>query len=159
MASRKVFPDRNGFTLIEMMVVIGMTIFILTLGLFLSLDAYRGYQFRSERSVLLSTLERARSLSMSNVFETTHGVCFVEPNYIIFRGATCDASDPDNETIPSSPAISITGITTANPVVFEQLTGRLVPQLSPVSNEYAITLIHGSRSEIVSINNEGRMNW
>ncbi len=161
MALPKIYSlDKGGFTLIEMIIAIAILVFIFSFGIFISINSYKGYIFRSEKAVVVSILERARSRALNNMFETSHGVCFVSPNYIIFRGSSCDPADPLNEVIPANTSVSITGLEEISPVVFEQLSGKLIPQLSPQSQEYEIELEQDGRApETISINNEGRINW
>lgn len=161
MESLKIYNhNKSGFTLIEMMVAIGILIAIFSFGIFLSINSYKGYIFRSEKSVLISVLERARSRAINNMFESNHGVCFVSPNYIIFIGNSCITGQATNEIIPANTSLSMSGLSESSPVVFEQLSGKLVPQISPFSQEYIITLEQEGRTpETITINNEGRVNW
>ena len=155
-------PKLNGgLTLIEVLVVMGILIFILSLGLFVSFDAYRGYIFRSERSVAVSVLEKARSRAVNNLYEMPHGVCYDDASraYVIFRGASCILGAANNETIPGSASVGVSGLAVLSPVVFEQITGKLVPQLSPYTSELDITLTRDAKTASIYINNEGRINW
>src|SRR5439155_93802 len=79
--------SENGFTLIEIMIAVGILAIIATLGLFVSFDFYKGYAFRSEKSIVVSTLQKARDESLSNINQTRHGVHFgASPlQYIIFE--------------------------------------------------------------------------
>ncbi len=120
-------------------------------GLGINIDTYKGYLFRSERSILVSTLERARSRAINNFYETTHGVCYIAPNYIIFRGTTCAEGAPSNEVIPENSVVTVTGLSQASPVIFDQLSGRTA--------EKQITLTGGGRTTEISINSEGTINW
>jgi len=152
--------NKSGFTLIEMLIAIAILIMIFSFGIFLSINSYKGYIFRSEKSVLLSVLERARSRAINNMFESNHGVCFVSPNYIIFIGNSCIPGEPTNETISANTSLKISGLSESSPIVFEQLTGKITPQISPYSDEYIITLEQAGRvPETISINNQGRISW
>ena len=141
----------KGFTLIEVLIVIAIVTILVGLGLNINIDTYKGYLFRSERSVLVSTLERARSRAMNNYFETTHGVCYIAPNYIIFRGTTCAEGSPTNDVIPENSVVNVSGLSASFPVIFEQLSGR--------ADEKEITLSEGGRTSVISINSEGTINW
>ena len=151
--------NMRGFTLIEVLVVLAIIAVIMSFGLIISLDSYRGYLFRSERSVLVSTFERARSRALNNYYQSAWGVCYTAPNYIIFKGTTCMTGD----TIPANAAIAaasdFSNISKFPPVVFAQLTGKLIPQLSPATEELKIVITQDARSSTISINNEGTINW
>jgi prepilin-type N-terminal cleavage/methylation domain-containing protein len=151
--------SKNGFTLIEILVVVGIIGLILSMGLITSFDSYRGYTFRSERAVLVSTLEKARSRAMANMFETVHGVCYIAPNYIIFRGPDCIPGSSTNEIISGNSAVSVAGLSDTDTVVFEQLSGNLIPELPFPTDEIQITVTQDNRTSIIKINNEGTINW
>jgi len=153
----------KGFTLIEILVVVVIIGLILSMGLITSFDSYRGYTFRSERAVLVSTLEKARSHAINNVCLgsgcTTgkpHGVHIGPSEYVIFQGATYLTRDTavDN-VIARNSAIQITG---PSEVIFDQLTGDLKPQLFPTA-EIEITITQDNRISTTTINNEGTINW
>jgi prepilin-type N-terminal cleavage/methylation domain-containing protein len=149
----------RGFTLLEVVIVMAIMVIILGFGLFTTLDAYSGFIFRSERNNLVSILTRARSQALNNVNESPHGVCYISPNYILFRGPTCTPGLSTNEVIGGSSAVTVSGISQAKPVVFEQLTGRLIPQISPETKELEIVITTATRGATTSINNLGRINW
>jgi len=150
----------KGLTLIEILVSVSILIVVLGLGLFVTFDAYRGYSFRSERSVLISALEKARSRSMANLHQTTHGVCFSGSKIIIFRGSVCNLALSTNETIPAGASTVIVGMEVATPVVFDRLSGKLSPEVSPESAERTISITDGIRApQEIKINNEGTINW
>lgn len=157
MASRKTYNPK-GFTLIEIIISVSIMTAIFALGIFMSVSSYQGYIFRSETSILTSALERARSRSMSNISESPHGVCFISPNYIIFEGTVCDTSS-SSEKIPAGASVNISGISDSSPVVFEQLSGRLSPALPNPNDERIIEIEQNGKVSILSINNEGRINW
>ncbi len=164
MKSLNTLTHAKGFTLIEIIVVIAVFTIVLGLGLFMTMDSYKGYSFRSERDVVVSVLGQARSRAVNNMYQTRWGVCYdnVGKNYVLFRGSTYTAGAATNEPIPANQAVTLSGFplcSSASWVVFEQLTGALVPALVPHTQELAITITQDTRSSVVSINNEGRINW
>ena len=60
----------------EIIIVIAMFGALLALGLFMSMDAYRGFSFRSEEDTVVSLLQKARSRAMNNMNQTPWGVCW-----------------------------------------------------------------------------------
>lgn len=164
----------RGFTFIELLIVIGIFVVIAGLGLFMSVNAFRGYLHRSERDIIVSILARARSEAMNNICVgplctdgQMHGVCFNAPSYIIFQGASYGAYAITNQTIPSNSAINIASdhasfftCGSGTGAVFDQLTGKLVPQLALATDELMITISESGRpNSNIYINNEGRINW
>jgi prepilin-type N-terminal cleavage/methylation domain-containing protein len=151
MTSPSISSRNKGFTLIEILVVIAILAMLIGLGLFMSMDSYRAYLSRSERDTVVSLLERARSRAMANSFETAWGVCYIAPNYIIFRGATCTDGAATNEATPGNPAASIVGLSAASAVVFSQLAG--------TTTGAVVTITEQSKVSTVTINHEGTIIW
>lgn len=150
---------RPAFTLIEILVVTGIFVLLAGLGLFMTLDAFRATSHRSERDTIVSILEKARSRAMANIDQIKWGVCYTSPNYVIFQGGACTTGD---KILANSAVANASNFAGTFPVViFDQLTGKLVPQLSPATNELTVTVKEQGRpiDEVISINNEGRINW
>lgn len=149
------YQNQKGLTLIEILVVMAIIGVILSFGMTIDLNAFRGDTFRAEESTIVSALERARSHAMANMFESPYGVCYIAPNYVIFRenDGHCVDGISTNELIPAN-----TNIATASgfpgtfpPVVFNQLAG--------TTTGVNINLTDGVKSAIITINNEGTINW
>lgn len=137
--------------MIEMLMFIGILALIISFGLFLSIDFYKGYAFHYEKNLLISALQTARSRAMGNINRQPHGVYFENGNYIIFQGTGYDANDPNNQKIPATQAVNVWGFPLQG-IVFKQLSGE-------VDNSSIINLSFGASSGIVEINNQGRINW
>lgn len=138
-----------GFSLIEILVVTAIITVLAGIGLIVGLDSYRGYSYRSERNVAVHVLQKARSRAMNNMFETAHGIHFGSSEYVLFRGNAYNPSASTNESIPKNPAVTITG---PADIVFRQLSGD-----SNFTGD--ITITDGVRTNIISTNGEGRINW
>ncbi len=137
---------------------------LLGAGLFVTMDAYRGYTFRSEREVLVNVLERARNSALYNIDQTAWGVCYDDaaPQYVLFRGASYVAGAATNEGVPAQKVVSMHGLplcSSGSAIEFSQLTGSLSPPVVPATSEFVITIVENNRSGDISINNEGRINW
>jgi prepilin-type N-terminal cleavage/methylation domain-containing protein len=142
---------KAGFTLIEIVIAIAILTAMLALGLFMSMDSYRAYLSRSERDTVVSLLQRARSHAMANSYNTTWGLCYISPNYIIFRGSTCTAGAATNEATPANTGAVITGLSSAPWVVFSQVAG--------TTTAATITVTENTKVSTITINNEGTINW
>ena len=134
----------KGFTLIEILVVIGIFAIIAAFGMTTNLSAFTTATIQSEESKIVSALERARSRAMANMFNTAHGVCYIAPNYVIFRekDAHCVFGTSTNELIPANTNIATASSFPFTPVVFNQLSGNVT--------DAVIT---------IKINNAGAINW
>ena len=142
----------KGFTLIEIVVVIAIFSMIAVLGLFMTLDTFRGTQYRSERDTVVAVLEKARSRAMANINQTAWGVYYdsTSHSYIIFRGTTYDSGASTNEAVPGNAAVTITGLSSSG-VVFSQLTGN--------TTATTVTVTQDARTSSITINNEGTILW
>lgn len=142
---------RRGFTMIELLVTISILAILIGMGLFMSLDFFRHTLLSDERDLVVSLMLKARGHSMANLYQSAHGVCYIAPNYILFRGNTCTAGAATNEVVPAGSGISVSGMDAASPVVFAQLSGD--------ASTKSITLTQDGNVKTISINNEGLIEW
>ncbi len=160
MASLKIYTGNRfngGFTLIEILVVIGMLSIVGGLSLVMTLDTYRAYFFKNDRDILVSALHKARSQSINNMClgactgGKPHGVHIESGNYTIFQGITYSASDPINEKLGGgNAATTVSGLTD---VVFTPLTGAVATPGSMVVTDTS------GRTTTITVNVEGRIDW
>jgi prepilin-type N-terminal cleavage/methylation domain-containing protein len=153
----------KGFSLIELIVVIGLITIIAGFGMIVSIDDYRGYSFRSERDIIVSALQKARSQATNNMCYgaactdgLAHGVYFGTPgHYIIFQGTTYSAGDPINEDIVAKNASAVvTGVTS---VLFTELSGNAIIVPS-VPGSVSVTDV-GNHTSFITIEPSGRIWW
>ncbi len=142
----------QGFTLVELLVVIGITTILLGSALFIGMDSYKRYVFHAEQQILVSVLEKARSRALNNIHNSAHGVCFQGSQYVIFRNA-CVVNDPTNEYVTANNFIAKKShFDTLFPIVlFEQLTATSVPTTIEIKDDVRIANIF--------INYEGAITW
>jgi prepilin-type N-terminal cleavage/methylation domain-containing protein len=176
MKSRIVLRNKKkGFTLIEMLVALAVLAVVIKLGLILSLDFYKGTSYRSEKDVIISVLQKARSQSMNNIDQVRHGVHFTtDPlQYRVFQcdegiSPQCDNygdADTDQDIVIDpvyAVAIDFGPANTPPPfdVIFEQLSGSCVDSGTfDCSTDSPITIIEGTNSSEVNLNTRGRIDW
>lgn len=140
-----------GFTLIEILVLMAIITTFAGMGLFFTLDAYRGSLFRSEVSIIVNLLQKARNQAMNNVSQTPHGVRFELDEYILFHRDSYGSGDPADEEILANSVVLVTG---PAEIVFDQLTGSVDTAMTGV-----ITITYGHREVKININDEGRIDW
>ncbi len=145
----------TGFTLIEVMIVIGLFALLMGLGLALGMDVYRGVLHRGERQIIVDTLATARARAMTNLYESEHGVCAAGADLVIFRGASYSASSPTNESVPGNHATTLASTEFGcadGGIVFDQLSGR--------TDGGSITIHEDGRDDsTVEVNEEGAIIW
>lgn len=146
---------QKGLTLIEIMVVIGIFAMIASLGLFMDLSFLKSDILNSEQNIIVSTLEKARSRSMNNIYSVPHGFCYISPNYVIFRdgpGTRCVAGVSTNELVGANVGIADNPSTTfPGVIIFSQLAG--------TTTASSIHITDGVNSKDITINHEGRIDW
>jgi prepilin-type N-terminal cleavage/methylation domain-containing protein len=151
---------KKGFTMIEILVVITLIAIIISLGMVMSMDSFRGFSFRNDRDAVVAALQRARSLAINNICLGStcddgkkHGVHFdpAAKEIVIFQGNSYNSSDVLNEAIKfESKAIS--AVSTIDDVVFDRLSGNAV--------NATITMTDGAgRSATIETNSAGRINY
>ena len=124
----KVTKFARGFTLLEVLVVIGL--FAVAAGLVLSIGSHSHSGFNAEDDIdlVLATLQKARSQSMNGVCigigcvgAVAHGVQVDPHALVLFQGSTYDAADTANEYIQTeSAATNLSG----NTIIFMPLSGQ-----------------------------------
>jgi prepilin-type N-terminal cleavage/methylation domain-containing protein len=143
---------RKGFTLIEILVVIAIITFVISFGILIDVGTVKKDYFSAEESTIVSALEKARSRSMANLYQSAYGFCYIgSPNYVyvIFNDGSCDQSSTD-EIIKANSNITVT-LTPSSPITFAQLSGSTL--------DASIHLTDGTKSADITINNEGTIIW
>jgi prepilin-type N-terminal cleavage/methylation domain-containing protein len=156
----------RGFTLMEIIIVIGLLVVIAGFALVVSLDDYRGYNFRNERDVVVAVLQKARSQAINNMcFEDTgstcsdgvpHGVYFgTAGQYVIFQGASYASRDQGLDEVIEAGAGSVVAAGMSS-VVFERLSGDA--SVSPANSTLTLTDERGKTS-VFTVEGNGRIWW
>lgn len=145
-----------GFTLIEILIVIAIFTVLIALGLFMSMETFKGSMYRSEEATIVSLLQKARSRAMANVFQTAWSVCYSAPNYIIAHGSGCPAGAYD--TVAANAGVAtvsdFANVAKFPTVVFQQLSGDTTS-----ASDVSITVVQDSISRPITINHEGAIIW
>lgn len=156
---------KKGFTLLEILITIGLLAIVASLGLFVSMESYHNSSFHNERDLFISALQHARAQAVNNVCiglscteGQPHGVHIVTTagtvtHYIVFQGTTYNSVDPLNTVIDVGKNISqnlqVTGMTD---VYFDQLSASTTPTTITLQNNLG-------ESSVITIGNEGQISW
>lgn len=119
--------SQKGFTLIEIIVAIGVLAIIGTT-IFVGFSAAtESADLKTSAFKVVDALQFARTRTIASLASSQYGVHFEQTQYVLFRGATYNASDPDNIVYPLSLRVEIADITLAgggSDVVFDRITGK-----------------------------------
>ena len=147
---------KAGFTLIEILVVVGIFALILTTGALIGFDSIGRGNVGSERDLLVTLLSGVRAQSLANVNEVSHGIRIEADKFTLFDGSAWPGTNPPR-VIARNVAVVITSIPPLIPplpidVIFTQLSGN-------VSVPVDINLTLGAQSQTIKINAQGRIEW
>lgn len=139
---------RNGFTIIELLIVIA--ILGLLLGVVFGLSsAKREQELRVITDTIVFTLEEAKANAIAGKYGTPHGIAFNTGSYTLFSGSTFSASGEHNRThhIADRFTIQTTFGGTHHAVIFARITGAATPagsitvtDVDQASNSSTITI-------------------
>ena len=153
--------SQTGFTLLEVLVVMGIMTMLGGFALIVSMDVYRSFSFRTERDMLISVLQKARSQSMSNMClgpgctdGRPHGVHVSTGQYVVFQGATYATRDVSvDEVIAAENGAARIAPSSLTDVVFTQLSGAAAP-VGTIG-----LLDDAGHISTTTINSEGQITW
>ena len=138
--------SKNGFTLIEMVLVLLLVGLLAALVIPPSLTFFQTTRLNSASWQLLAVLRQAQTSALNQKNDGAYGVYLDNNNYTFFKGTSYSSRDPSYDETYSWPR----GIEAEGPteIVFSKLSG--FPQAAG-----EITLTNGFRATIIQINSEG----
>lgn len=95
--------QQEGFSLIELMISLGLIAGLAALGMPVSFKLYSHYIFKSEAVSAVTLLKQARSQSFSNISNSSHGIRF-EDGLIINFSPPYSPTSPTNQVVRLSRA-------------------------------------------------------
>ncbi len=141
--------SKVGFTLIEILVAIGL----IGILVFLSIPFYQSFQVESQldsiTEEIVQTLRRAQSKAMASQADSKFGVKLTSGQYTLFKGdsyATREVVYDEDFNIPDT--LSISGLTE---IVFDKLKGTTLN-----TGNITITSVNNN-SKTININEVGRV--
>jgi prepilin-type N-terminal cleavage/methylation domain-containing protein len=141
---------KNGFSLIELLVAIGIMVVIFSLGLIVDTRFYRSANLATERDTVASLLSRSRSDALNNVDQKNHGFYVASSSYVIFEGdAYATRNSAYDEIFPAGAGIIASGV---QEIDFKALEGSVLATGT-------ITLANDTRSLSIAVNGEGAILW
>jgi|GEM_PF-1017554 len=183
LAGYKKNKSNRGFTMLEVIIVMGLLVIVGSLGLFMSMETFRGNSFRNDRDATVSGLQRARSLAVSNMCfgfspsnqsqcalpdyccdGKSHGVHFYNKadiakrgKFVIFQGDNFSEGAFANEFVSfNNPQVYVDIDSDVN-ISFARISGNLIPE---TATSTSVTITDGnSHNSVIEINSEGRIDW
>jgi prepilin-type N-terminal cleavage/methylation domain-containing protein len=176
-SSEKYNKSKSGFTLIEISVVIAILIILLSTGLYFGINNLFGNYFRSDKDILISSLQRARAEAIYNICRGNsitctdgtltdngepHGVKILENKYVIFQGIKYGEGNKYNIDVRADYKVSYGGV---NEVIFDQLSGNVIyidgEKVNTGDGPWEITLTdkETQKKSTIGLNIEGQISW
>jgi type II secretory pathway pseudopilin PulG len=133
----------TGFTLLEILLAIGIISFLLVAIIPLGLDFYKNQELDTQTQFLIQTLRRAQLKAMSSELDSPFGIRINNQNYVLFKGNSYLTRDtPYDEIFDLPQIIKSSGL---SEVVFSKFEGK--------SNATGnIILSIDNKSRIININ-------
>lgn len=145
---------RNGFTLIEIVVVLGITTMLASVLLFADMTTYKSSSLREERERLVTLLERARAQAMTNVHQSPHGVRITAGGYVQFEGDSFATAHHDRDVTMQTVYPVVFANSSPNEIVFSQLSGD-----ANYEGDIVLSDPNSRATAVFSINHEGAISW
>ncbi len=140
---------RWGFTLVELIVAVGIFSMVVIIGLPASWDFYLSYQIETERDNLVTLLREARNMSVINRHELSHGLYFNGSNFVVFEGVDyANRIQAEDRIISRQATVAING---PGEIVFTPLSGQTT------ASTYILT--NNTRVRNVYVKSEGTVDW
>lgn len=143
----------KGFTLLELLLVIGLLTVLLGSTLFMSVDTYKKYLLYTEQRIVVAILEKARSRAINDVHTSSHGVCFYDEQYLLFEGTSCAVDETVSEHIMANKIVAQKSsfASTFPSIVFSQVAATATP--------VTIEMTDGTSVVYITVNYEGAIAW
>ena len=145
----------KGFTIIEIMIVVGIITILAGLSVPLSNSFLSRNELNSEALKITDALRSARAQAMFASEDSVWGVHFTSSSYIIFKGLTYNPADAYNNTF-NLPGILTIGEITINgggsDIIFDRIAG--------TTSTFGTTTIQNdaSGSRTITVNRGGTIN-
>jgi Tfp pilus assembly protein PilW len=146
--------NKGGLTLLEILISVAVLVLIVSVitSIFLSFDKHQALE--RDVSKVISTLEKAKALTLFSREASQYGVHIEASQITLFKGSTYQVGASDNRLTGLHSKVSISGYTLnggGDDIVFDRLTGE-------TSQDGTITLmskIDSSQTKTITIEKTG----
>jgi len=102
--------NKSGFTLVELIVVVALLTIIATTAAVFNSQWYLQNNLESAKNMMISSIRKAQSYSISKKNGLTWGVCLTGKTIRMFGGSCASPTIKDDYNLPNN--VSITGLST-----------------------------------------------
>jgi len=148
-----VCQNQKGFTLLETMMVVGLTLILATISISALSTFGNRSNHREAAHIILGVFEDAHARTLASQDDSVYGVHLETSQAVLFKGDTYTVGDPSNETYPLPSKASITNINLggSDDVVFERLSG----SATPTGTVTVALMSDATQSKILTIHESG----
>ena len=150
--------NQSGFTLVELVVVMGIASTLFGLVIFSLINQQRHTSVSSSSDTLVSDMSSQQNKAMLGagaINGNSYGIYFQSDKYILFTGNNYSSQNTTNFTVPIDPGYSIANITFPNnTLVFSARTGE-VSGFSSGKTTVTIRDSDGTKIETITVNRYG----
>lgn len=161
--SRRFFKSaklQKGFSLIELLIVFGMSSVLFGLIVFNLIRFQNTNSQQSSADSIISDIRNQQSKAMLGATEgrvdsDSYGIYFYSDRYVLFHGSSFDPNDTSNFTVdlPDDLAIENTSFP-GNTVIFEKLSGDIIGFI-PGSDSLTLKAVNINRDIVITLNRYG----
>ena len=138
----------KGFSLVELLIVIGGTIIIVALTLPVGVNFYRSQIVAETRDDILLTIRKAQFQAGQQKNDSSFGVKFFPDSYVLFQGSSYGARiTSEDENFSLANGVSVSGI---DELVFAKTSG--LPDTIGTIN-----ITFGSDTYKINVNSQGKI--
>lgn len=150
---------QKGFTLIETLIVLGITAVLFTVITFNLAKAQRSSVLNSTVTTLISDIKSQQLKAMTGGTEgrsesDNYGLYFQQNSYTLFHGASFISGSNTNFVINTDSTISISATFSNNSLIFSRMSGEVSNFISG-QNTIKLTNSSDGSSKIITINRYG----
>ncbi len=120
------FVKKNGFTILELLLVISIMSILSAIVLTTYVDFRRHESLSKDTETVVQVLNQARNQTISSRNQSVYGVHIASSTITIFTGGTYDQNSPTNQVINLNPIDTIVNLSLNGggvDVVFRRITG------------------------------------
>lgn len=150
----------NGFTLIEVIVVLGVLATLMSFATVNVLQLQRHTHVQTTVTALATDLYEQRQRAMvgdtqGRSTSDSYGIYFQTNSYVLYHGSSYSAASPDNVTIPIDSPIEMSSTTfTGSSVLFTKGSGE-ISGYSSSANTVTLTNTTNSEAVVLTLNKYG----